>query len=145
VDSIGGGTPTPPLDLAQQVLSRPDLRASLIMMLTFAGHRRDAERCKALGVASDLLKSIRQSELREAIARILGANEPQGAIPLVTRYSLRVARDTEEVLSVLLAEGNLVNQRLSTRLLEKRGHHVKVVHNGREALETLDGTTLTWS
>jgi CheY-like chemotaxis protein len=36
-----------------------------------------------------------------------------------------------------LAEDNLVNQVLATRLLEKRGHHVQVAGDGREALEEL--------
>ena len=35
---------------------------------------------------------------------------------------------------VLLAEDNVVNQRLAARLLEKRGHKVTVATNGREAL-----------
>jgi len=91
-----------------------------------------------LGVSAYLLKPIRQSELREAIARILGAREQKGAIPLVTRYSLQDARDPAEVLRVLIVEDNLVNQRLATRMLEKRGHRVVVAANGLQALEALD-------
>jgi CheY-like chemotaxis protein len=41
-------------------------------------------------------------------------------------------------LRVLIAEDNLVNQRLVVRLLEKRGHRVVVAANGREALQVLD-------
>jgi len=108
------------------------------MMLTLAGHRGDAERCKALGISAYLLKPIRQSELREAMARVLGAKEQQGAIPLIIRYSLYDARDPEGVLRVLLAEDNPVNQRLATRMLEKRGYRVVLAGNGREALEALE-------
>ncbi len=123
--------------LVERILQRPELATATIMMLTSAGHRGDAERCKQLGIAAYLLKPIRQSELREAIARVLGAREQNGAIPLVTRFSLQDARDPSEVLYVLLAEDNLVNQRLATRLLEKRGHRVAVAANGREALEAV--------
>jgi CheY-like chemotaxis protein len=84
-----------------------------------------------------LLKPIRQSELREAIARVLGAREQEGAIPLITRYSLQDARDPGSFLNVLLAEDNAVNQRLAVRLLEKRGHKVVVAGNGLEALAAL--------
>lgn len=122
----------------ERLRKRPELSTATIMMLTSAGHRGDAERCKALGISAYLLKPIRQSELREAIARVLGAKEQQGAISLVTRYSLYDARDPETVLSVLLVEDNPVNQRLATRMLEKRGHRVVLAGNGREALEALE-------
>jgi two-component system, sensor histidine kinase and response regulator len=122
----------------ERLRQRPELATATIMMLTSAGHRGDAERCKALGISAYLLKPIRQSELREAIARVLGAKEQQGAIPLITRYSLCDAREPSSVLSVLLVEDNAVNQRLATRMLEKRGHRVVLAGNGREALEALE-------
>jgi CheY-like chemotaxis protein len=40
-------------------------------------------------------------------------------------------------MHVLLAEDNTVNQRLATRLLEKRGHRVTVANNGQEAIALL--------
>ena len=79
--------------LVERIRQRPELSTATIMMLTSAGHRGDAVRCQELGVVAYLLKPIRQSELREAIARVLGAKEQKGAIPLVTRYSLQDARD----------------------------------------------------
>lgn len=105
--------------LVEQIRQRPELATATIMMLTSAGHRGDAARCQELGVAAYLLKPIRQSELREAVARVLGAREHEGAIPLITRFSLQDAREPDAYLRVLLAEDNLVNQRLVVRLLEK--------------------------
>jgi two-component system, sensor histidine kinase and response regulator len=124
--------------LVERIRERPELSTATIMMLTSAGHRGDAARCQELGVSAYLLKPIRQSELREAVARVLGAKEQKGAIPLITRYSLQDAREPTGSLRVLVAEYNLVNQRLVTRLLEKKGHFVVVAGNGREALEALE-------
>ena len=124
--------------LVERIRQRPDLSTATIMMLTSAGHRGDALRCKDLGVSAYLLKPIRQSELREAIARVLGAREQKAPVPLITRYSLHDARDSATSLRILLAEDNPVNQLLATRLLEKRGHRVTVAANGREAIAALD-------
>jgi two-component system, sensor histidine kinase and response regulator len=124
--------------LIEHIRKRPELATATIMMLTSAGHRGDAARCQELGVAAYLLKPIRQSELREAIARVLGAPVQNGALPLITRFSLHDGRDPAASLRVLLAEDNAVNQRLAVRLLEKRGHHVVVAGNGAEALEAME-------
>jgi two-component system sensor histidine kinase/response regulator len=124
-------------DLIEQIKQRPELSMATIMMLSSAGHRGDGARCQALGVAAYLLKPIRQSELQEAIARVLGAREQKDAIPLLARNSLQDAHDPGTFLTVLVAEDNRVNQRLTTRLLEKRGHRVVMTANGREALEAL--------
>jgi signal transduction histidine kinase/DNA-binding response OmpR family regulator len=125
-------------ELVERIRQKPEIAAATIMMLTSAGHSGDAARCQELGVAAYLLKPIRQSELREAIARVLGAVVGKGPIPLITRFSLLDAREPSVSLSVLLAEDNAVNQRLASRLLEKRGHRVVVAANGQEALAALE-------
>ena len=124
--------------LVEEIRKRPELSTATIMMLTSAGHRGDAARCQELGVSAYLLKPIRQSELREAVARVLGAREHEGTIPLITRFSLQDAREPEAFLRVLLAEDNIVNQRLAVRLLEKRGHRVVVAATGLETLQALE-------
>jgi len=124
--------------LIERIRQRPELSTATIMMLTSAGHRGDADRCRELGIAAYLMKPIRQSELREAIARALGAHDQKGAIPLITRYSLGDARDPDAILRILVAEDNPVNQRLIARLLEKRGHRVTMVADGRETVEAVE-------
>jgi signal transduction histidine kinase/CheY-like chemotaxis protein len=124
--------------LVERIRQKPELATATIMMLSSAGRRGDAARCQELGMAAYLLKPIRQSELREAIGRVLGAREYEGALPLLTRYSLETAGEPTASLRVLVAEDNAVNQRLASRLLEKRGHRVVVANNGREAVEALE-------
>ena len=114
----------------QESWSRPT-----IMMLTSGGQRGDAVRCRQLGIAAYLVKPVLQAQLLEAILNALGAQAPPAEAPaLVTRPSRREGRPP---LQVLLVEDSAVNQRLAARLLEKRGHTVVAVANGREALETL--------
>jgi two-component system, sensor histidine kinase and response regulator len=125
-------------DLIEVIRQSSGLSTATIMMLTSAGHQGDAARCLNLGIAGYLLKPIRQSELRQAIARVLGAGEEKkDSSQLITRTSLADGAAATRVLQVLLAEDNAVNQRLATRLLEKRGHHVVAAANGREALMAL--------
>jgi two-component system sensor histidine kinase/response regulator len=109
-----------------------------IVMLTSAGHRGDAERCKELGVAAYLLKPVRQAELRDALSMVLGARQHQEQLPLVTRFSVQGTPATHGALSLLVVEDNAVNQRLIVRMLEKRGHQVEVAGNGVEALQVLE-------
>jgi two-component system, sensor histidine kinase and response regulator len=124
--------------LIERIRQAPGLTTATVMMLTSAGHRGDAERCRGLGVSAYLMKPIRPSELHQAIARVVGAREQNDTIPLVTRFSLNREHVPTAGLRILLAEDNLVNQRLATRLLEKRGHRVLVAANGREALAALE-------
>jgi two-component system, sensor histidine kinase and response regulator len=123
--------------LVEHIKEKTELSTATIMMLTSGGQRGDAARCGELGIAAYLLKPVRQSELREAIARVLSAKE-QGAMPMITRYSLQADAEPAKSLDILLAEDNLVNQKLAIRLLEKRGHRVVVAGNGRDALVALE-------
>jgi signal transduction histidine kinase/CheY-like chemotaxis protein len=125
-------------DLVERIRSKAELSTATIMVLASAGNSGDGVRCQELGVAAYLMKPIRQSELREAIARVLGDHGKEGPLPLITRFSLQAARDPSAFLRVLVAEDNPVNQLLAVRLLEKRGHRVVVAVNGREALQALD-------
>jgi PAS domain S-box-containing protein len=122
--------------LAERIKQNPELTAATILMLTSAGFAGDAARCKELGIAVYLVKPVRQLELLEAIRLALGTGpEKQTSAALITRHALGNATRR---LQILLAEDNAVNQVLAVRLLQKRGHSVVVVGNGREALATLD-------
>jgi signal transduction histidine kinase/CheY-like chemotaxis protein/HPt (histidine-containing phosphotransfer) domain-containing protein len=123
--------------LVETIKGQSHPSTATIMMLTSGGQRGDAARCSELGIAAYLLKPVRQSELREAIARVLNDHETSDAVPMVTRDSLVDERDPACTLQILLAEDNPINQKLATRLLMKRGHRVTVTANGKEALAAL--------
>jgi len=122
--------------LAECIKKNPDWKTATIMMLSSAGQRGDAQRCRELGVAAYLNKPVRQGELLDAILAALGTRPIKEAPPnLVTRHSLR---EKSNHLRILLVEDNTVNQVLAVRLLEKRGHTVAVAGNGKEGLAALE-------
>jgi PAS domain S-box-containing protein len=121
--------------LAERIRQNPDLAGATIMMLTSAGHLGDAKRCREAGISAYLVKPIRQTELLDAIRLALRvAPRRERPAPLVTRHALR---ENKRRLKILLAEDNAVNQLLTVRILEKRGHAVTVAENGRVALAAL--------
>jgi len=125
--------------LVERIRKLPELDGMITVMLTSGGQRGDAGRCKELGIAAYLIKPILQSDLLEALLKVLGSRtgdtQPN---KLVTRHSLREGRAP---LRILLTEDNAVNQRLAVRLLEKEGHVVEVADNGAKALEACKRNT----
>ena len=122
--------------IAENVQRNQQFSDSTIIMLTSAGMRGDAARCRELGIKAYLPKPIKHSELLNAIKIVVGArNQGKSGPSLVTAHSLREARRR---LRILLAEDNPVNQLLAVRVLEERGHAVVVAKSGREALDAWD-------
>jgi len=118
-------------EVAAAIKERPDLRTSMIMMLSSVGQRGDALRCRELGIAAYLTKPLRQAVLLDAILTVLGQSPDEATVPVpVTRHSLHEAR---RPLRVLVADDQSINRRLVTIILEKRGHVVVPVEDGRQA------------
>jgi len=107
-----------------------------IVMLTSAGQRGDAARCRELSVAAYLTKPLGQSELFDCIVRVLGTSMTWTESAALDTHP--TSREAGRKLRGLLAEDNAVNRKLAARLLEKHGHRVTLANNGREALAALD-------
>jgi len=114
-----------------------------IMMLTSADRQGDAGRCRELGMSSYLIKPVKASELQSAIIGVLGDRPTGGAEDTVARPTKRAKLPSGtplRPLTILLAEDNVINQRVAVRVLQKAGHTVAVAMNGREVLDVI-GTT----
>ncbi len=111
------------------------LRAIPVVMLTSAGKRGDAARCREIGVSAYLTKPAGEAEMLEAVLRILAEPDRAGKTALVTRHSIR---ETRRPLRILVVDDNLVNQKLAVRLLEKHGHSTKSAASGKEAIEQVE-------
>ncbi len=100
---------------------------------------RDAQRCEKAGFDGFLSKPVRREKLFQMMGRVLrdreresdGQTEVRGKIH--TQYSVR--EDLKHSVRILLAEDNLVNQKLAKLMLGKAGYQVEVASNGREAVD----------
>jgi PAS domain S-box-containing protein len=116
--------------VADQIKRDPQLSGTIILMLTSSGQRSEIERCKTSGIAAYLTKPVTKIDLRAAM---LGALRPPAVLPQTTASAVP-AQGQQRQLRVLLAEDNVVNQLVTTRVLEKSQHSVRVVANGIEAV-----------
>ena len=117
--------------LAERIKQSSEFAVASIIMLTSGDQPGDADRCRELGIASYLMKPVKQSELLNAILTVRGIFFPPEERPTQVIHP-------RGHLRVLLAEDNPVNQMLAVLLLEKQGHTVVVASNGREALAALE-------
>jgi CheY-like chemotaxis protein len=120
--------------LADTIHRDPALAGSAMIMLTSAGKPGDGARCCEAGIAAYFAKPIRQAELLEGICALLQQSPQKKLEKLVTKHTLRELRNRRRVL---LAEDNMVNQKLALRLLEKHGYEVTVAGDGKAALQEL--------
>ena len=93
---------------------------------------------RSIGITQHLLKPAKQSELYDAVVSSLSAIDVTTAAPRVSEDAPDTAADQSSELQILLAEDNIVNQKLAIGILEKLGHHVTVANNGIEALKKIE-------
>jgi len=117
--------------VASKIRADSRLGGATIMMLSSGDHPGDAERCRALGIETYLQKPIKQSELLDAIVVTLGK---AAGVPPALPVSRTEVAEIPRGLVVLLAEDNEVNQELAIAILERRGCHVVLARDGREAV-----------
>ena len=127
------------MELARRVSDDPAIARTRMVLLTSIGQRGDGDEARLAGIEAYLTKPVRQSELYDAIATVMGTPEAQEAedARLVTRHTLREMQ-TGHRAHLLLAEDNPVNQKVAARMLERLGYRVDVAQNGLEALEALE-------
>ncbi|MGB2717242.1 MAG: response regulator [Vicinamibacterales bacterium] len=120
--------------LARQVKRTRRLARTPIVMLSSVGQSDDLMRRHRKDINVVLTKPIKHSDLLEALARLFGVATKNGRTePTAGRIGSRA-----RTLHVLVAEDNPVNRKLVTTLLQKRGHTVTAVDNGREAVEAIE-------
>jgi two-component system, sensor histidine kinase and response regulator len=120
-------------DTAKRILAMPHCAEIPLVMLSSAGIKGDAQRCREIGFAAYLTKPVARDELLLALSRVLDTPREKQA-QLVTRHLIK---DEQTPLDVLLVEDNRTNQMLATKLLERWGHRVCVADNGLLGVQAL--------
>jgi len=129
-------------DIGKAVKADPDLKNTQLIMLTSFGQKGDVERLKSIGFSAYLTKPIKYRNLYDYILSVLGTRDMSfhgtEKTKMITKYTLSEAKKRR--IRILLAEDNIVNQKLALRLLKKFGLHAVAVANGLEAIDALEMT-----
>jgi PAS domain S-box-containing protein len=133
-------------ELARRIKGDSTLAATHLVLLTSYGQRGDSTTAREAGVAAYLTKPIRQSQLFDCLTSVVShaviepgpqpenQTDPAG---LITRHVLK-EKTMGQTKLILLAEDNIVNQKVAVRQLLKLGYRADAVANGREAVEALE-------
>jgi PAS domain S-box-containing protein len=128
-------------ELARTIKSDPAIAAVPMVLLTSFGQRGDGAAAREAGIAAYLTKPVRQSQLFDCLANVVSQTSSSSVAAvhsskLVTKHTLAEAKPMSNRL-ILLAEDNMVNQKVAVRQLQKLGYRADTVADGREALEAL--------
>jgi two-component system sensor histidine kinase/response regulator len=120
------------MEVLDRIRRSPVLRCVVIMMLTSRDQVKSAARCRQMGVETYLIKPISAPDLLRSILHAIGVQTPASS---VTLPAAGISDASSPSLRILLAEDNLVNQKVAMTMLGKMGHRVTLARNGLEALE----------
>jgi len=123
--------------LARQIRER---RANLPLVLFSSLGRREAGDADKLFDAF-LGKPIHQSQLFDTLVGLLAGDAAPKSAAAPAKARLDPAMAARHPLRILLAEDNVVNQKLALRLLQQMGYRADVASNGIEAIECVERQT----
>ncbi|MBU1171913.1 MAG: response regulator [Proteobacteria bacterium] len=125
--------------LGKMIKADPSLSGTRLVILGSRGLRGDADALEKAGFDRVITKPVRQNQLLECISLLLGdvpgTQVDSSILPGEDRVMGRIR--PKRKMRILLAEDNIVNQKLALVLLRKFGFNVDAVANGKEAVESL--------
>ena len=122
------------IELAGRIREQAHRSEMPFIMLSSVSESARSEEAAGVGVVKVVSKPIKESTFLDAIVHAMGMSAR-----LPRQRQREVGRRPAEIseMKILLAEDGKVNQLVAIRLLERRGHRVRVVDNGREAVKLL--------
>ena len=123
-------------ELGRIIVGDDTLDSTRLILLTSSGQRGEGQMFADIGFAGYLLKPVAQRDLTECLMLALGSEADTWRAhtqPIITRLALRAQR-SQARNRILLAEDNIVNQKVAVRMLEKLNYRVTVVADGAAAI-----------
>lgn len=123
--------------LARMLKADPSTRYLPLILLSSLGERLASQALRESGFSKSLVKPVRSTDLLNCLALVVHAgrieklqetsNEPPRPIPVQPRDA-----------KILLADDNIINQKVASGQLARLGYIPECVANGREAVEALE-------
>jgi CheY-like chemotaxis protein/nitrogen-specific signal transduction histidine kinase len=139
-----------PFDLAILDMHMPGMDgAELAARIREAGHRLPLVLFSSLGrreasddlFAAALAKPLHQSQLFDTLVTLLGHEGAEKTAQPAAKPKIDASLAERHPLRILLAEDNVVNQKLALRLLQQMGYRADLAGNGIEAIESVERQT----
>ncbi len=121
------------LTLATNIRQRPHGAHLPLVMLTSLS--TSVNETKELGLSALLSKPVKQAQLHKTLTAILTSQTVEAPVARVSGFDSSMAQRLP--LRILLAEDNVVNQKVAVYMLGRLGYRVDVVANGVEVLAAL--------
>ncbi|MEJ2147904.1 MAG: PAS domain S-box protein [Chloroflexota bacterium] len=122
-------------ELAAEIRKRADTTALPLVVLSSLGSRQ--EDVEGVEFAAYLTKPVKSSRLFDVLTSIFAGDEVNTTSSTATHFRYDAEMATRHPLRILLAEDNLVNQKVALRMLERMGYRADVAANGLEAIEAV--------
>ena len=127
------------LTLAIQIRKNPAIANVPLIMLTSTNQRDEIKKALDIGFISYLVKPVKPTRLLDTIMNIVGSQSKINNSQIAINEELQaISNKNTSKLKLLLAEDNLVNQKVFLKQLQNLGYQADAVANGQEVLELLD-------
>jgi CheY-like chemotaxis protein len=130
----------PEMDGVALARSMRQRNGALPLVLFSSLGRREAGDDEGL-FAAFLMKPIRQSQLFDTLLNLLAKDDAPRRVAVPLKQALDPGMAARHPLRILLAEDNVVNQKLALRLLQQMGYRADLASNGIEAIECVERQT----
>ena len=120
--------------LAREIRRHPEGKVLPMVLMTRVGHRPDV----GVEFAAVVTKPVKQGQLHHALVEILKDDSSSRVRQAAAQRKVDRALGEHLPLRILLAEDNVVNQKVALRVLDRMGYRADVVVNGVEVLQALE-------